>query len=127
SDIPYGQAGKDQSLDAYIPQEHENAKVIVYINGGGWTGGDKSEFPKSLIDELVGRRKYIVVSMNYRLVRDGMNRFPAQIEDVQSVLKFLSGYADKYHYNGNEFALMGGSAGAHLAMLYAYGHDTARQ
>ena len=65
--------------------------------------------------------------MNYRLVKEGANRFPAQIEDVQSVLKFLSGYADKYRYDGNEFALMGGSAGAHLAMLYAYGYDAAHQ
>lgn len=126
-DIQYGAGDKDNIFDAYIPQDHDNARVIVYIHGGGWTGGDKGEFPKPLIDELVGRRKYILVSMNYRLIRDGKNIFPAQMEDVHQLLAFLSGKSQKYHYNGNEFALMGGSAGGHLAMLYAYGYDSARQ
>ncbi|MHA4807051.1 glycerophosphodiester phosphodiesterase family protein [Flavitalea flava] len=126
-DIAYRKDDKDCYLDAYIPAEYENARVIVYIHGGGWTGGDKAEFPKPLLEELVGKRKYIVVSMNYRLVRDGQNLFPAQIEDVKKVLSFLSGNARKYHYEGNEFALMGGSAGGHLAMLYAYGYDSLKQ
>lgn len=126
-DIAYSKNDKDSYLDAYIPAEYENARVIVYIHGGGWTGGDKAEFPKPLLEELVGKRKYIVVSMNYRLVRDGQNHFPAQIEDVKKVLSFLSGNASKYNYRGNEFALMGGSAGGHLAMLYAYGYDSLKQ
>jgi len=122
-DIAYG-AGSYNTMDAYIPEAHDNARVIVYIHGGGWTGGDKGEFPASMIDELVGRRKYILVSMNYRLVKDGQNHFPAQIEDISEALGFIAAYADKYNYNGHEFALMGGSAGAHLAMLYAYGYDS---
>ncbi len=127
SDVSYGSDGKDNLLDAYIPSEYDHAKVIVYIHGGGWTGGDKGEFPAELIEELVGKRKYILVSMNYRLVKDGKNIFPSQMEDVSRVLSLLSKNAKKYHYNGNEYALMGGSAGAYMAMLYAYGYDTARQ
>lgn len=127
SDVAYGSDAKDNVLDAYIPSDYDQAKVIVYIHGGGWTGGDKGEFPAPLIDELVGKRKYILVSMNYRLIKDGKNIFPAQMEDVSGALAFLSKYSKKYHYNGNEFALMGGSAGAYMALLYAYGYDTARQ
>jgi glycerophosphoryl diester phosphodiesterase len=123
SDVAYG----SDVLDAYIPSDYEQAKVIVYIHGGGWTGGDKGEFPAPLIEELVGRRKYILVSMNYRLIKDGKNIFPAQMEDVSRALAFLTRYSKKYHYDGSEFALMGGSAGAYMAMLYAYGYDTARQ
>ncbi len=126
SDIAYG-PDKENIMDAYIPGEYGDGKVIVYIHGGGWTGGDKKELPAALIEELTGRRKYLVVSMNYRLVKDGKNIFPAQMEDVSRALKFISDQATKYHYDGNSFALMGGSAGGHLAMLYAYGYDTARQ
>ena len=124
-DVPYGDAeGKENMLDAYVPENHTvNTKVIVYIHGGSWSRGDKSEFPKQLIDELVGKKGYIVVSMNYRLVKDGKNLFPAQIEDVKKAIAFLASQSKKYRFNGNEFALMGGSAGAHLAMLYAYAHD----
>ena len=127
--IKYGKAPGDKNmLDAYIPKNLlPNARVIVYIHGGGWTRGDKSEFPPQLIEELAGKRGYLVVSMNYRLVKDGQNRFPAQMEDVKKALEFLSKNANKYEYNGNEYALMGGSAGAHLAMLYAYRYDEKKQ
>lgn len=127
--VKYGNAPEDQNrFDAYLPKDMQpNAKVIVYIHGGGWTKGDKSEFPRQLVEELVGKRGYIVVTMNYRLVKDGNNRFPAQIEDVERLLKLLTENAGRYGYNGNEFALMGGSAGAHLAMLYAYGYDEKKQ
>ncbi|MCK9402683.1 MAG: alpha/beta hydrolase [Chitinophagaceae bacterium] len=125
--VSYSNDDAENILDAYFPVNYENAKVIVYLHGSGWTGGDKKEFPSVLIDELVGKRKYIVVSANYRLIKDGRNRFPSQMEDVSKLFAFLSGNADKYHFNGNEFALMGGSAGAYLAMLYAYGYDAAKQ
>ena len=126
-DVPYSLAGSENVMDVYFPQIYDSAKVILYIHGGGWTSGDKGEFPKTLIEELVGKRKYILVSMNYRLVKDGKNRFPAQMEDVTSAIKFLTGAAKKFHFNANEFALMGGSAGGHMAMLYAYGYDVNKQ
>lgn len=127
--IKYGKAPGDENMfDAYFPKDMKpNARVIVYIHGGGWTRGDKDEFPRQLIEELVGKRGYLVVSMNYRLVKNGQDRFPAQIEDVQKALEFISKNAGKYKYNGNEYTLMGGSAGAHLAMLYAYGYDQKKQ
>ncbi len=61
------------------------------------------------------------------MVKDGKHRFPAQIDDITEALAFVSSYAEKYHYNGHEFALMGGSAGAYLALEYAYGYDSARR
>lgn len=125
--IYYSSDDRENVLDAYIPTEYDQAKVIVYLHGSGWTGGDKSELPTPLIEELAGKRKYIVVSANYRLVKDGKNTFPSQMEDLDKLFKFLKANAEKYHFNGNEFALMGGSAGAHLAMLYAYGYDPAKQ
>lgn len=127
--IKYGKAPRDENMfDAYFPKEMQpGARVIVYIHGGGWNGGDKEEVPRQLVEELVGRRGYIVVSMNYRLVKNGNNHFPAQIDDIKEALAFISKNAKKYEYNGNEYALMGGSAGAHLAMLYAYGYDDGKQ
>ena len=126
-DIAYSKDDKENTMDAYFPHSFTNAKVIVYLHGSGWTGGDKSELPEMLIDELVGKQNYIVISANYRLIRDGKNRFPAQMEDVSKLFSFIAASAKKYHFNGNEIALMGGSAGGLMAMLYAYGYDTAKQ
>jgi glycerophosphoryl diester phosphodiesterase len=126
--VKYGSAGKDNSFDAFLPVDHlPTTKIIFYIHGGGWSSGDKSEFPKVLIEELVGKRGYGVVSLNYRLVKDKENQFPAQIEDVKKAIAYVTSGASKYKYNGADYALMGGSAGAHLAMLYAYGHDSKKQ
>lgn len=122
-DIAYSLDSEDNKFDAYLPNTYENAKVIVYLHGSGWTGGDKDELPAVLIEQLVNQQKYIVVSANYRLIKDGKNRFPAQMEDVRNLLNFLSANASKYKYNAQQFTLMGGSAGGHLAMLYAYGYD----
>ena len=128
-DVQYGDADNHyQLLDAYLPDDRDsNTKVIVYIHGGSWVQGDKAEFPKSLVEELVGKRKYALASLNYRLVKDGKNIFPAQIEDIQKALAFISANAGEYKYDGNGFALIGASAGAHLAMLYAYGYDRLKQ
>ncbi len=126
-DVPYNLVSSEDVLDVYFPDLYDSAKVIIYLHGGSWTSGDKGEFPASLIEELVGKRKYILVSINYRLVKDGKNRFPAQIEDVSGAIKFLTAAGKKFHFNSKEFALIGGSAGAHLAMLYAYGYDENKQ
>lgn len=126
-DVPYSMTYPEDVLDVYFPKEYDSAKVILYIHGGSWTSGDKSEFPASLVEELVGKRKYIVVSMNYRLIKEGKNRFPSQMEDVASAMRFLTMAAKKFHFNAKEFALMGGSAGAQMAMLYAYGYDENKQ
>jgi acetyl esterase/lipase len=126
-DVPYSFASSENIMDVYFPQLYDSAKVLIYIHGGSWVSGDKGEFPKYLIDELVGKRKYILVSMNYRLIKDGKNRFPSQMEDVTNAMKFLTGAAKKYHFNDHEFAIMGGSAGGYMAMLYAFGYDTKKQ
>lgn len=126
--VPYGDAGEDNTLDAYLPENHSaNTKIIVYLHGGGWTGGDKKEFPKQLIEELAGKLHYGVVSMNYRLIRDHQNIYPAQLDDVKKALAFISSKAKKLQFDGSQFALIGGSAGAYLAMQYAYACDSLRQ
>ncbi|MGN7824843.1 glycerophosphodiester phosphodiesterase family protein [Chitinophaga sp. 22536] len=126
--VPYGDAGEDNTLDAYLPENHHaGTKIIVYLHGGGWTGGDKKEFPKQLIDELAGKLHYGVVSMNYRLVRDHQNAYPAQLDDIKKALAFISSKSGKLSFDGSQFALIGGSAGAYLAMQYAYACDSSHQ
>jgi acetyl esterase/lipase len=53
-------------------------------------------------------------------------RFPAQIEDVQAALAFIQQHATEYETDLERIALLGRSAGAHLAMLAAYRPDAPR-
>ncbi|RFS18179.1 alpha/beta hydrolase [Emticicia sp. C21] len=126
--LKYGPAeGNGNLLDLYLPKTHSaNTKLIVYVHGGSWKWGSKNDFPKILVSTLTSQG-YGVAAINYRLLREGKNRFPAQIEDVKNAIAFLTAKASNYGYNGKEFALLGVSAGAHLSLLYTYKHDTQKQ
>lgn len=127
--LPYGNAQDNANLlDIYLPKNHSaSTKLIIFIHGGFWSKGGKNQLPKPLINMLVAQKGYGMVSINYRLVKDDANRFPAQIEDVTKAIAFLGKKGDSLAYNQNEFALLGASAGAHLALLYAYAFDAKKQ
>lgn len=126
--LAYGPAESNGNLlDLYLPTNHSaSTKLIVYVHGGSWKWGSKNDFPKILVNTLTSQG-YGIVTLNYRLLREGKNRFPAQIEDLKNAMAFLSAKASTYGYNGNEFALLGVSAGAHLSLLYTYKYDKGKQ
>ncbi|GAB3519826.1 alpha/beta hydrolase [Emticicia fontis] len=124
--LKYGPAeGNANMLDLYLPDTHM-AKLIIYVHGGSWKWGSKNDFPKILVNALTAKG-YAVAAINYRLLKEDKNRFPAQIEDLKNAIAFLTANANTYGYNGKEFALLGVSAGAHLSLLYTYKHDAQKQ
>ncbi|WP_259016409.1 alpha/beta hydrolase [Emticicia fluvialis] len=127
-DLRYGPAeGTANLLDLYLPKNNSSTtKLIVYVHGGSWKWGSKNDFPKLLVGTLTAKG-YGVVALNYRLLKEGSNRFPAQMEDLTNAFAFLTVKAGQYGFNGREFALLGVSAGAHLSLLYTYKHDKDRQ
>jgi acetyl esterase/lipase len=63
-------------------------------------------------------RGYTVVAIDYR--HAPRYRFPAQLEDVRSALTYIQQHAEALEVDVTRLAVMGRSAGAHLAMLAAY-------
>ena len=125
-DVIYGEENNPKHvLDLFVPTatSSNSPRLLIFIHGGSWVQGSKSQLPEILIQELAGKQGFAVASINYRLVKDGKDRYPAQLEDVQLAIDFLVEQAEGYGYRGDELTLMGGSAGAHLAMLYTYGFD----
>ena len=113
-DVPYtdNRASKAQMLDLYLPSNVDHpVPVVVFIHGGGWYEGDKSECPALPMVP----KGYAVASINYRLT--GQARFPAQIFDCKAAIRWLRAHADQYHLNGNKIAVWGESAGGQLAAL----------
>ncbi len=127
--LQYGDASDNANLlDIFLPKNHNvSTKLIIFIHGGFWSKGGKNQLPKPLINLLVSQKGYGLVSINYHLVKEDGNRFPAQIQDVAKAIAFLSDKGDSLGYNKNEFTLLGASAGAHLALLYAYAFDSKKQ
>jgi acetyl esterase/lipase len=106
-----------QRMDIYLPagRSEYTTKSIVLIHGGGWNAGSKNDFV-TYIDTLKKRfPDFAIFNIDYRLATT-KTIFPTQENDVKSAIEFIAVNAEEYGVNKNEMALLGASAGAHLAL-----------
>ena len=124
SNLAYG-TDSLQRMDVYLPANRsvDSTKVLVLIHGGGWAGGDKSEFAAAIPILQQKLPHYAIVNINYRLANQVTNHFPTQEQDLQAALQNLTAKAAEYQVS-KDVVLLGASAGAHLALLQAYKYDT---
>ncbi len=116
--------GKSLQLDLYKLKElDEPAPLIVFIHGGGWKSGKRSDYLCYLVD--YAEKGYVTATVSYRLVRDSI--YPACVDDVTDAVEWFFNNGEKYGYDTSRIALVGGSAGAHLSMLAAYGWENPRK
>lgn len=116
--------GKDaaQKMDVYLPvnRDKKATNILLLVHGGSWANGDKKEFDRYISSLQKFLPNYAIVNMNYRLAYAQSNIFPAQLEDVDTVIGFIKTQADEYSVNADKIIILGASAGAHLGMLKAY-------
>ncbi|MEO6568728.1 MAG: alpha/beta hydrolase [Opitutaceae bacterium] len=122
TDIEYGNAGGESlKLDAYVPDGPGPFPTVILVHGGGWNGGDKSGGPKkgymAPMHEPLEKAGYAWFSINYRLAPK--HQYPANIEDVETAIRWVKANAAKYHLDPQRIALSGESAGGHLIQLAA--------
>lgn len=117
NDISYGSHDR-QKLDILIPQNPKcKSGIILFIHGGGWIQGDKVGH----IDDAryFCNLGYISATMNYRYVSESTT-VSDELDDITSALKAIKTECAKYGFSLEKVLLSGGSAGAHLSLLYAY-------
>jgi acetyl esterase/lipase len=102
--------GLPQVMDIFFPKSPGPWPCVVMVHGGGWSEGDKTGFDLGL-----SGHGYLVASVNYRLHPDF--HFPAMIEDVKAAIRFLRAHAAEYNLDPERVAILGHSAGGHLAAL----------
>ena len=118
-ELPYGKHPL-QKLDVYSSSK-KKAPIVVLIHGGAWVSGDKMEyFP---LAHTLQQEGYTVVNLNYRLVPEAL--YPAQSEDVACAITWVKTHAVDFRGDSAKVALIGFSAGAHLAALHALRADDA--
>jgi acetyl esterase/lipase len=122
--VPYGNIPyandtlKKHLLDIYLPPTGKSSyPVVIWIHGGAWMSNDKYADMGYMKNTLKGfiDSGYAVASIDYRW--STMAVFPAQIQDCNRAVEFLYQNADKYKLDKDRFALIGFSAGGHLASL----------
>lgn len=113
-DLPYASpAAERQVLDIHAPASARRLPVVVWIHGGGWQAGDKSEVqakPKLFTD-----RGFVFVSTNYRLLPHV--EMDVLIRDVAKAVGWVRRNIADRGGDPNRLFIMGHSAGAQLAAL----------
>lgn len=130
--VSYGSHERNK-MDVLLPSDRNpsKTKILVLIHGGGWIGGDKRDFNAILdrnnMEELKRQFPDIAVFiLNYRLATSENNQYPAAEQDVKTAMDFIFSKANSYQVNADATYILGGSAGAHLAALYAIKNPSVR-
>ncbi|MEN8202429.1 MAG: alpha/beta hydrolase [Bacteroidota bacterium] len=104
-------------LDVYSLKELEKpAPVLIFIHGGTWRSGKRSDYLPYLIDFAL--KGYVTATVSYSL--SGVAKFPSAVEDVKCAIHWIREHAEEFGIDPEKVALIGGSAGGHLAMMAAY-------
>ena len=117
-DIEYGNAnGHSLQLDLYRPANLTRpVPTLLFIHGGGWKSGKRQDY--HLYTAAYAKKGYVVATASYRLT--GQSPYPAAVQDCKCAVRWLRANAKKYNIDPNKIAVVGGSAGGHLAMMLGY-------
>lgn len=109
-------------MDIYIPRDTTKARhFIIYVHGGGWTGGDRSD--GELWCKYLTAQGFTTASIDYTLftktTTTNINKIDSQMcAAVQTAVQF----AAQHGVTLTDMATTGFSAGSCHALLYAYKH-----
>jgi acetyl esterase/lipase len=103
-------AGTALGLDLYLPIGAKHPPLVVYLHGGAWSAGSKTQYPAFLVE-----RGFAVASIDFRSTDAAP--FPANVHDIKASIRFLRAKAKDYGYRTDRIAIAGASSGAHLAAL----------
>lgn len=108
--------GTALKMDIYYPQDASGPiPAVLYVHGGGWTGGSKSKGSGSETIQPLVDQGFLVAAVDYRLAP--AHKWPAQIEDVKCAVRYLRANAEKYGIDADSIGAYGGSAGGHLVSM----------
>jgi acetyl esterase len=111
--------GISLEMTMYKPQEFDQLKLpaIVFFFGGGWVGGDPSQF--QLQSEYLASRGIVAFCPDYRTKsRHSTSPFES-VQDAKSAIRYLKTHGEELGIDINKIVASGGSAGGHLAACTA--------
>ena len=120
ADINYAGDGEVyHNLDIYLPKEEkESYPVVIHIYGSAWySNNSKGMADLGTICNALLNAGYAVVTPNHRSSGDA--KFPAQINDIKAVVRFVRAHAAEYKFDPSFIATSGFSSGGHLSSLAA--------
>lgn len=132
--LAYGSDPK-QRIDILAPSAKSNKlrTVLVFVHGGGWTGGDKHAPGDDLYENVVlwaAKHDMVGVNINYRLAdyQNSRNLYPTQEQDLSAAIDWIGVNIANYGGDPHRMFLWGHSSGGAAVAGYAsnpaiYGND----
>ena len=108
--------GIDLKLNVYRPLLSGKYPALVIIYGGAWREGSPNDYEQ--FSRYMAARGYSTIAIDYRHAPE--YQFPNQLEDVETALRYIQDHADELEVDLERVAVMGRSAGGHLASLAVY-------
>ncbi|MBD3581469.1 alpha/beta hydrolase [Flavobacterium selenitireducens] len=115
--LKYGEEAQ-QNLDLFLPVQHDRkTPVVLMLHGGAWSLGGKEYTDKTARD--LRDRGFVVANIDYRYVSEKISAKDL-LDDIALAETLMRQLSAKHRFASAEYHVSGISAGAHLAMLYAY-------
>lgn len=112
----YGQP--ETTVTWYPADVKEPTGCVIVFPGGGY--GMRAEHEGKNISEMLNQNGFHSFVLNYRVAP---YNHPAPLEDALRAVRFVRYYADSFGIHKNKIAVLGFSAGGHLAITAAEKFD----
>ena len=112
-------------FDIWLAKSDKPTPLVIYIHGGGFGSGDKSQHynSKQLVSFL--DKGISVATINYRFQKHEPYGILASLNDSKRCLQFIRYHADKYNIDKTKIGVYGSSAGAGTSLWIAFSDDMA--
>ena len=116
--IPYAN-GEDDFVPEITAYEAGSKGAVIIFPGGGYVM--RAEHEGDGYAKWLAKNGITAFVVSYRVAP---YKHPAQLSDAMRAIKFVRFYAEKYGIDRDKIAVMGSSAGGHLAAAVSVHHDS---
>ncbi|MEO0473149.1 MAG: alpha/beta hydrolase [Bacteroidota bacterium] len=126
SDVAYDQYDKT-TFDIFLPESDQPTGLVIFIHGGGFTGGDKAfvyqkTYPEQLVEIL--SKGVAVATLNYRLIEENDTEGVLKsLNDAKRGLQYIRYIHEELNIEKDRITLFGTSAGGSTALWLATNDD----
>lgn len=128
--IAYGESERNK-FDLFTPDSDTKTPIVIYIHGGGFVGGSKSDLYKNffftnLVDNLLSEN-IAFAAINYRLLETNETEGVFKsLNDSKRALQFIRHFSNDYNIDKDKVLLIGASAGAGTSLWIGFNNDMAQ-
>ena len=113
--LEYPSKYKDNKADLYLPKTGDSFPIIIWVHGGGFVGGDKTDTKEYAT--MLSSYGYAVLSINYQ--RAPELNYPNQLKQLEEAYNYLVSISSSYNIDISNLFFAGDSAGAHLVAQFS--------